>query len=340
MISVEKNVSLLPFNTFAIDAKAKSFCVVRSVADIQSLIQNGAFTNASPFILGGGSNILLTQDTDALVVKNEIKGISVIDRSEGSITLEVGSGEIWHDFVMYCVKNNYGGVENLSLIPGTVGAAPMQNIGAYGVEAKSCIIKVTIVNIRSGEVSTLNNEQCNFGYRESIFKHQYKGQYFIAAVTFRLTTENHDLNTSYGAIREVLTLQGIQTPTIKSISDAVIQIRSSKLPDPAKIGNAGSFFKNPSVTPDVFDSIKKEYPNMPSFNDVNGSYKIPAAWLIEQCGWKGKRIDNIGVHQHQALVLVNYGGGKGKDLWQLAMNIQASVKDKFNITLQPEVNVI
>lgn len=340
MISIEKNVSLLPFNTFAIDAKAKLFCVVRSVADVQSLIQSDLFKKEKHLILGGGSNLLLTKDVDALVIKNEIEEINVVAESDDTITLDVGSGENWHEFVMYCVDRGFGGVENLSLIPGTVGAAPMQNIGAYGVEIKSLIDKVNVIELKTGKLSSLTNEECNFGYRESIFKHQYKGLYMISCVTLTLTKRNHRLNTSYGAISDILTLQGIDTPTIRGISNAVISIRQSKLPDPAKIGNAGSFFKNPSVSSDILDAIKKSYPNIPSFNDSHGLFKIPAAWLIEQCGWKGKTISNIGVHQHQALVLVNYGGGNGSDIWQLAMNIQSSVKDKFNITLQPEVNVI
>ena len=340
MVSIEKNVSLLPFNTFAIDAKAKLFCTVRSVEDVQALIQSEVFKNEKHLILGGGSNLLLTKDPDALVIRNEIKGIKVMAESDNAITLEVGSGENWHGFVLYCVDHNFGGVENLSLIPGTVGAAPMQNIGAYGVEVRNCIVKVDVVDLKTGKVSSLTNEECRFGYRESIFKHEYKDICFITAVTFTLTKRDHHLNTSYGAIRDVLTQQGIETPTIRGISNAVISIRQSKLPDPAKIGNAGSFFKNPSVTQEIFDLIRKSYPNVPSFNDANGLFKIPAAWLIEQCGWKGKTLSNIGVHQHQALVLVNYGGGKGSDIWQLAMNIQSSVKEKFNITLQPEVNVI
>ena len=340
MISIEKNISLLPFNTFGIDAKAKLFCIVHSVADVQSLIQSDVFKKEKHFVLGGGSNLLLTKDPDALVIKNEIKGIKTVKEDDDTITLEVGSGENWHGFVMYCVERNFGGIENLSLIPGTVGAAPMQNIGAYGVEVKNCINTVSVIDLKNGDLSSFNKEECHFGYRESVFKHQFKDLYLISSVTLTLTKRNHQLNTSYGAIRDVLILQGIETPTIKAVSNAVISIRQSKLPDPAKIGNAGSFFKNPSVTPEILDSVRTINASVPSYPDTHGLFKIPAAWLIEQCGWKGKTISNIGVHQHQALVLVNYGGGNGSDLWQLAMNIQASVKEKFNIVLQPEVNVI
>ncbi len=241
---------------------------------------------------------------------------------------------------MYCVERNYGGIENLSLIPGTVGAAPMQNIGAYGIEIKKNILSVEAVEIATGDVRYFDNDACEFGYRESIFKQKLKDQFLISSITLRLTKKDHQFNISYGAIDETLKKFGSQTLSIKAISDAVIYIRSSKLPDPSRIGNAGSFFKNPSIQADLMDFIKKDFPTIPSYPSTDGLVKIPAAWLIEQCGWKGKTFGSIGVHQHQALVLVNYGGGEGEKIWQLAMKIKESVKEKFDITLQPEVNVI
>ncbi|HZI23834.1 MAG TPA: UDP-N-acetylmuramate dehydrogenase [Chryseolinea sp.] len=254
--------------------------------------------------------------------------------------MKVGAGENWHQFVLYCVERNWGGVENLSLIPGTVGAAPIQNIGAYGVEIKNIITSVEAMEIDSGEIKTFSNSECNFGYRDSIFKQNEKNKYLISSITLILTRRNHHFNTSYGAIEETLKQQGISHPTVKSISDAVIQIRRSKLPDPQVVGNAGSFFKNPTIDNKLYEFIKKDYPSFPSYPSANGLVKIPAGWLIEQCGWKGKTFDQIGVHKNQALVLVNYGGGEGKRIWQLALDIKASVQQKFNITLQPEVNVI
>jgi UDP-N-acetylmuramate dehydrogenase len=336
---IEKQTSLFPFNTFGIDVAAKLFTIVRSVDDIQSLIQSHALNKEQHLIIGGGSNLLLTRDFDGIAIKNELVGITIVKEADGHIVLDVGSGENWHSFVMYCVNHGYGGIENLSLIPGTVGAAPMQNIGAYGVEIKDTIESVSFIDLKTGEQKVLLNAQCNFGYRESIFKHELKGACFITGIRIKLTTKDHNLNISYGAIRDVLQ-EHKQPWTIKAVSDAVISIRRSKLPDPAVIGNAGSFFKNPSVPAETLEHIKLRYPNVPSFPDVNGLFKIPAAWLIEQCGWKGKTLGAIGVHKLQALVLVNYGGGNGNDLWKLAMDIQASVHTTFNINLQPEVNVI
>lgn len=338
-MTIVKNIDLLPYNTFGIQAKATSFTTVRSTEDIKSLISSGDL-NQKHLILGGGSNVLLTKDFEGLVVKVEIKGKEVVEETNDYIVLRVGAGENWHEFVMYCVANNYGGVENLSLIPGTVGAAPMQNIGAYGVEIKKNIVRVEAIEKSSGHVRFFNNEECHFGYRESIFKHEAKDKFIITHVTFRLTKHDHELNITYGAIDETIRQLGIQSLTIKAVSDAVIHIRSTKLPDPKQIGNAGSFFKNPSIQPDLLDFIKRDYPNIPSFPSAEGLVKIPAAWLIEQCGWKGKTFGNIGVHRNQALVLVNYGGGSGEKIWELAMKIKESVKQKFNIDLQPEVNVI
>lgn len=340
MINIENYVDLQPFNTFHVQANARYFTRVASLHEFLQLLHSDVFKQNKHLILGGGSNILLTTHFDGLVIKNEIKGIAVVAENEDTITLEVGSGENWHDLVIHCVKHDWGGIENLSLIPGTVGAAPMQNIGAYGAEIKDVLESVQVVEITSGLIVQLTKDQCQFGYRESIFKLGERGKYFISSITLTLTKQNHRLRTDYGAIREVLQKSGVDTPTIQSISDAVIAIRKSKLPNPEEIGNAGSFFKNPSVHADVVTAIQKEFPGVPTFRGENNLTKIPAGWLIEQCGWKGKTLVNIGVHKDQALVLVNYGGGKGDDIWNLALDIQKSVKDRFGIELQPEVNKI
>ncbi len=340
MSSTLQNVDLQPYNTFGIKAFAKTFITINSIEEAREVFQSNIFKSQKYFFLGGGSNILLTKDFDGLIIKVGLKGIVTLHEDENTITLKVGAGENWHSFVRHCVERNYGGAENLSLIPGTVGAAPMQNIGAYGVEVKNIIDHVEALEIASGEVRVFNNSECHFGYRESIFKQDLKGKYLISGVTLRLSKKNHQFNIQYGAIAETLKQQGIQELSVQAISDAVIHIRKSKLPDPAFIGNAGSFFKNPSIQASLVDLIKKAYPSMPSYPSEKDLIKIPAGWLIEQCGWKGKTINNIGVHKDQALVLVNYGGGEGKKIWQLAMDIQHSVKEKFNITLQPEVNVI
>jgi UDP-N-acetylmuramate dehydrogenase len=337
---VKQNVDLFPYNTFGLHSTAKFFTTVDSTEESKSLFASDIFRKEKHFILGGGSNILFTKNFDGLVVKVEIMGKNVIEENDSTITLRVGSGENWHQFVMYCVDRNYGGVENLSLIPGTIGAAPMQNIGAYGVEIKKNILGVEAIEISTGDVRYFDNEGCRFGYRESIFKQELKDQFLISSVTLKLTKRDHQFNISYGAIDETLKKFGAQTLSVKAISDAVISIRSSKLPDPARIGNAGSFFKNPSIHADLVDFIRKDFPTLPTFPSTDGLIKVPAAWLIEQCGWKGKTFGSIGVHQHQALVLVNYGGGEGEKIWELAMKIKESVKEKFNVTLQPEVNVI
>ena len=339
-MTIQQNVDLLPYNTFGIQATAKYFTTIKSVEEAQRLFTTEVFKREKHLILGGGSNILLTKDFDGLVAKVQIVGKQILHEDDSCITLRVGAGENWHAFVMYCVERNYGGVENLSLIPGTVGAAPMQNIGAYGVEIKKNILSVEAVEISTSDVRYFDNQACKFGYRDSTFKQELKDKFLITSVTLKLTKRDHDFNISYGSIDETLKQLGSEKLSVNAISDAVIYIRSHKLPDPSRIGNAGSFFKNPSIQADLMDFIKKDFPSLPSYPSTDGLVKIPAAWLIEQCGWKGKTFDNIGVHQHQALVLVNYGGGKGEKIWELAMKIKESVKEKFNITLQPEVNVI
>ena len=289
--------------------------------------------------LGGGSNILLMNDFDGLVLKNEIKGLEVVLENEEKSILQVGGGEIWHDFVLQTLERNLSGIENLSLIPGTVGAAPMQNIGAYGVEIKDVFVALEALNLQTFEVEVFDKEKCNFGYRESFFKHDGKGKYVILNVSFELSKIPH-FNVSYGAIKDTLIQMGIETIGSKAISDTVINIRKSKLPDPAKIGNAGSFFKNPELDKAFFDQIKTKFPEIPSYPIDEKKVKVPAGWLIEQAGWKGKRFGEIGVHEKQALVLVNYGGGHGQEIADLAFKIQASVLDIFGINIMPEVNFI
>jgi UDP-N-acetylmuramate dehydrogenase len=299
MLSIQHNVDLQPHNTFGIQVFAKHFVTIHSVDEAKELFKSDVFKNQKHLFIGGGSNILLTKDFDGLVIKVDIKGITTVSENDDYIILKVGAGENWHAFVRFCVDHNYGGVENLSLIPGTVGAAPMQNIGAYGVEMKKIIVHVEAVELTSGDVTSFDNEACEFGYRESIFKQKVKGKYLISGVTVKLTKRNHQYNISYGAIEETLNQHG-ETLSVKSISDAVINIRKSKLPDPARIGNAGSFFKNPSIQADLLDSIRKQHPSIPTYPGEHGLIKIPAAWLIEQCGWKGKTFNNIGVHKDQA----------------------------------------
>ena len=291
------------------------------------------------FILGGGSNILLTQDIEALVIHPDIKGITVIGETEETVVLAVGAGEVWHDFVMHCVDNGYGGVENLSLIPGTVGAAPMQNIGAYGVEIKSVIESVQAMDIESGEKRLFSNAECEFGYRESIFKKALKHRYVITEATFRLSKQPV-LNAAYGDVQKTLQEMGAENPTIRDISEAIMQIRRSKLPDPAEIGNAGSFFKNPEIPVAQFTQLRETFPEVPGYPVDAETVKVPAGWLIERAGWKGYREGEIGVHARQALVLVNYGGGTGAQIKALSEKIQASVAGQFGIRLNAEVNFI
>lgn len=340
MEPVAENVDLFPFNTFGIHARARYLVTVTSVDEAREVFSSALFREQPHLVLGGGSNILLTRDFDGLVIRNALKGISVLTEDDRTVQLKVASGERWHELVMYCVERNLGGIENLSLIPGTVGAAPMQNIGAYGVEIRDVIVTVEGVEMATGNIRTFTREACAFGYRESVFKHELRGAYFISSITLTLTKKDHRFNVSYGAIKDVLKNSGVDTLTVRAISDAVIAIRKSKLPDPAAIGNAGSFFKNPTMSPADFAALKRRYPDIPSFAGENHLTKIPAAWLIEQCGWKGKTIGNIGVHKNQALVLVNYGDGDGEKIWQLAMDIQSSVRERFDILLQPEVNVV
>lgn len=337
-MGIEDDVSLKPYNTFGIDVKAKQFVSVSTVSNLQKVLRTNK--DSELFILGGGSNMLLTKDIDAMVVHIDLKGIEVLESSGNNVSVKANAGENWHEFVVFCIKNNLGGLENLSLIPGNVGTAPIQNIGAYGVELKDVFKSCDAVNISTGKIETFKINQCDFDYRHSIFKTKLKGKYIITSVTFNLTTKNHELKTSYGAITDELKSRNITQPTIKNISDAVISIRKSKLPDPNKIGNSGSFFKNPIVSKKQFDKLKKEFPTVPSYPISQDKVKVPAGWLIEKAGLKGKRFGNYGVHKKQALVLVNYGNASGKDLLQLSRLIQLTVSRLFDINIEAEVNIV
>ncbi|NEU65365.1 UDP-N-acetylmuramate dehydrogenase [Spirosoma agri] len=341
MLTLESHVSLKPYNTFGIDVTTRYWVEVNQEDDIQTLLQLSEFVDTPKLILGGGSNVLLCHDFNGLVVKMSIKGIDIVREDDDHIYLKAGAGVNWHELVRFCVQRNYAGMENLSLIPGTVGAAPMQNIGAYGVELEQVFESLTAVHILTGEKHTFTHADCAFGYRESIFKRALKGQYIITSVTFQLNKQPI-FHTRYGAIQETLTEMGVSDDalTIKAISEAVIHIRRSKLPDPAQIGNAGSFFKNPELPKEQFDALKSAYPALPGYPLGNDIVKVPAGWLIEQSGWKGYRSGDAGVHAKQALVLVNYGNATGNDIIALAKQIQQSVADKFGVEISPEVNVV
>lgn len=336
---IQENVSLRPYNTFGFDATARHFVSITSPSQLQELLRDSRWKSLPKWVLGGGSNVLLTQDVEALVMHISIKGIEQIRADEHHIWLRVGAGENWHEFVLYCVANGYAGVENLSLIPGTVGAAPMQNIGAYGVEIRDVFEELQAVEIATGQVHTFDCPACAFGYRESVFKRALKDQYIITSVTFRLQ-KKPTFHVTYGDIQKTLEAMQVQELSLRAISDAVIHIRQSKLPDPAKIGNAGSFFKNPEISRSKFEALKAQYPTLPGYPINDETVKVPAGWLIEQAGWKGHREGPVGVHDRQALVLVHHGGGTGLQIKELAGKVQASVEEKFGVKLSPEVNFI
>ena len=334
---IQENVSLRPFNTFGFDATARHFVSITSVSQLQELLRDPQWKSVPRWILGGGSNVLITQNVEGLVIKIAITGIECVHEDEQYVWLRVGAGENWHQFVLYCVENEYAGVENLSLIPGTVGAAPMQNIGAYGVEIKDVFEELQAVEIATGQVKTFDSTACAFGYRESVFKHTLKNQYIITSVTFRLQ-KTPAFRVTYGDIQKTLEAMHIQELSLRAISEAVIHIRQSKLPDPAQIGNAGSFFKNPEISKSQFEALQAQYPTLPGYPVNDETVKVPAGWLIEQAGWKGYRLGSVGVHDRQALVLVHYGEGTGQQIKDLAAQVQASVDSKFGIKLSPEVN--
>lgn len=335
---IERNKSLKNHNTFGIEATARNFVSVTTVEELKEILQNSSFPEK--FVLGGGSNILLTKEIDALVIHIDIKGISTVFEDENFVHIKVMAGENWHEFVLYCLSKNYGGIENLSLIPGNVGTAPIQNIGAYGVELKDVFISCEAVSIENQSVKTFDLNDCEFGYRSSVFKTNKKGKYILTSVTFKLTKKNHIVKTGYGDINEELKKMQVDNPRIQDISKAVIAIRQSKLPNPKEIGNSGSFFKNPVIDKFSFEKFHSKYPEAPFYQVSEDSYKIPAGWLIEQSGLKGKRFGNAGVHEKQALVLVNYGNATGKEILELAYLVQRTVKETFGIEIEPEVNVV
>ena len=338
-MNIIENYPLLKLNTFGVDVKAKYFTSINTINELIEATKTNVFKDLELLILGGGSNILFTKDFDGLVILNNIKGKEIISQNQQSIFLKIGAGENWHELVMYCVDNGWGGIENLSLIPGNTGTAPMQNIGAYGVEIKETFLELEALEISSGKIVKFNNSDCEFGYRESVFKNKMKNQYIILNITLELK-KNPVLNINYGDVKAILESQNIKNPAIKEVSNAIIRIRQSKLPDPKKIGNSGSFFKNPLVSLNQLELIKKNYPNIVNYEINENEFKIAAGWLIERAGWKGKKFNNYGVHEKQALVLVNYGLANGMEIFDLSEKIILDIKDKFGITLEREVNII
>lgn len=337
-MTIQENISLKQYNTFGIDAKAKYFCEINSLEDLREALALKDYPER--FILSGGSNMLITKDIDAFVLYIHIKGIEVEQEEEDHVIVKVMAGENWHEMVLWTLDHNYGGLENLSLIPGFTGTAPIQNIGAYGVELKDCFVSCEAMDTETLQLKSFSKEDCQFGYRDSYFKNDGKGKYIITSVKFKLTTKDHQLNTSYGAIETEMELQQVVHPTIKDISNAVVAIRKSKLPDPKVLGNSGSFFKNPVLTKNEFELFIKHNPEAHFYKVSEDEFKVPAGWLIEQSGFKGKRFGDAGVHKNQALVLVNYGNASGKEIIELAQTIQKKVWDNYHIEIVPEVNII
>jgi len=331
------DISLKPYNTFGIDVTAKHFVSVSNISELNEVLSLKEFPDK--LILGGGSNMLLTKDQNKLVIHINLKGINIISQDDAFVMVKANAGENWHEFVLWCMKNNFGGIENLSLIPGNVGTAPIQNIGAYGVELKDTFVSCETLSLSNLAMQTFLKSECHFGYRDSIFKQQ-KDQFIITSVTFKLTKCHHPLNMKYGTISSELDLMGIDNPTIQDISKAVISIRESKLPNPKIIGNSGSFFKNPVISKSEFEKLLQNFPDVPSYSVSDNEVKVPAGWLIEKAGFKGKRFGAYGVHKNQALVLVNYGGAKGSDILKLSKLIQKTVFRLFNISIEAEVNIL
>jgi UDP-N-acetylmuramate dehydrogenase len=339
MPNLFQNFQLKPYNTFQISAYAKYFTTINSVEDFFDLQKQPEYLLNEILIIGGGSNILFTQNFDGLIIKNSLKGIEIMSENENEVFMRAAAGENWHELVLFCVNNNYGGIENLSLIPGCVGASPMQNIGAYGVEIKDVFQELEAYHLKTGVKTTFSHSDCEFGYRESIFKNKYKNEYLITSVTFKLR-KKPVINTSYGAINDELELEGITLPTIKDVSTAVIKIRLSKLPDPSVIGNAGSFFKNPEVSQNMYLQLKSQFENLVAYKLPNGKYKLAAGWLIEQCGLKGYEIRGAAVHTKQALVLINLSNTSGLNVLELSNYVIKKVFDTFGVTLEREVNIL
>lgn len=342
-MKIYENYSLKKYNTFGVDVAARYFAEVSTVEELIELLKtthDHGVLNSKPLFLGGGSNVLFTKDYDGFVIKLNLRGISERVLNENEVLVTAMAGENWHEFVMFCLQSGYGGIENLSLIPGNVGTSPMQNIGAYGVEIKDVFENCKVLNLETLETEYFDNAECKFAYRDSIFKNEGKGKYFILEVTFRLTTQNHKIRVDYGAIKDEFARHHVTSPTIQEVSDAVISIRQSKLPDPKVLGNAGSFFKNPTISKSAFEALQKKFPEIAGY--AAGEWvKVPAGWLIEQCGWKGKQIGNVASHHLQALVIVNKTGqAGGAEIFEFSQKIIDSVEDKFGITLEREVNII
>ncbi|PKH67749.1 UDP-N-acetylenolpyruvoylglucosamine reductase [Flavobacterium sp. ALD4] len=337
-MEIKTNFSLKKYNTFGIEAKAKQFAAVHSIAELKTVLEENKSENK--FILGGGSNMLLTKDVDALVIHIDLKGKRITAENEDYVWVESQAGENWHEFVLWTIDQDFGGLENMSLIPGNVGTTPVQNIGAYGTEIKDTFISCEALTTINQELKTFTKQECHFGYRESIFKNEVKDQYIITSVVFKLTKRNHNINTSYGDITNELAKNNITNPSLKDVSNAVITIRQSKLPDPKELGNSGSFFKNPILLKTDFEKIHHQFPEMKYYDVSETEVKVPAGWLIEEAGFKGKRFGDAGIHKKQALVLVNYGNATGQEILNVSKNIQETIFKIFGIHIEAEVNVI
>lgn len=336
-MQISHNISLKPYNTFGIDVKAHKFVSVSTEEELREVVRNSYAEEL--FVLGGGSNMLLTGDITKTVLHIGLTGKQIISSSEDEVIVKAMAGENWHQFVLWAIENDFGGLENLSLIPGNVGTAPIQNIGAYGVELKDVFESCEAINIQSLESRIFSTEDCEFGYRNSVFKNKLKGRYIITSVNFRLSKGNHKIQTGYGAIQAALETKGVKAPGIKDVSDAVISIRQQKLPDPRVLGNSGSFFKNPVISEEKFKDLQEKFPEIPSYPVAPGEVKVPAGWLIDQAGLKGYRQGDAGVHKNQALVLVNYGNASGSELRELAQYVQEKIKSRYGIELEAEVNI-
>ncbi|HWS60577.1 MAG TPA: UDP-N-acetylmuramate dehydrogenase [Flavobacterium sp.] len=337
-MEIQSNFSLKNYNTFGIEAKAKQFVSVHTIDELKTVLEQNK--TKKKFILGGGSNMLLTQDIEALVIHLDLKGKKIIKEDDDFVWVESQAGENWHEFVLWSIDQNFGGLENMSLIPGNVGTTPVQNIGAYGTEIKDTFVSCDAMKIENQEMKTFTKPECHFGYRESVFKNEVKGQYIITSVVFKLTKQNHKINISYGDISGELAKNNVTNPTLKDVSKAVIAIRQSKLPDPKELGNSGSFFKNPIILKSDFEKIHQQFPEMKYYEISETEVKVPAGWLIEQAGFKGKRFGDAGIHKNQALVLVNYGNASGQEILDVSKNIQETIFKTFGIHIEAEVNVI
>lgn len=337
---IKSHVDLSPYNTLGVSATASKFIDIHSKNELLKLFEEGFFHKFPPFVLGGGSNILFLDHPSQPILKVSIQGKEIIQKNPNHVKVKVGAGENWHQFVTWAIEHNYGGVENLALIPGTVGAAPIQNIGAYGVEFEQVFDSLELFDMRDGTFKTFDHQACKFGYRDSVFKQELKGEVIVTSVTLKLTTENHDIEDSYRSLQTYLTEKGVENPSIEDIYKAVIDIRTAKLPDPTLIGNAGSFFKNPVVSTAQFEKLQNRFPEMPYYKLDDQEVKIPAGWLIEKTGWKGKRVGDVGTYENQALVIVNHGNATGSEILSFSKQIQESVEDEFDIQLVPEVNIV